>query len=186
MSETKWKVEKIISGGQTGVDRVALEVAKAAGIVTGGVVPRDYMTSNGPDKSLINFGVEQIKTEHSLSLSAQYIVRSQMNVDAAGATLVLKYKASPGTDKTIYYAIKHHWPRTDPDLEALKSCTKVWRPCFVVNFHGGEDQTVANIRKFIDKHCPNTLNIAGHRDDGSPQTRAFLAAMRRVLTRVFE
>jgi len=35
-------VEKVISGGQTGVDRMGLEVAKELGIPTGGTAPPNY------------------------------------------------------------------------------------------------------------------------------------------------
>ena len=37
---------KIISGGQTGVDRLALDVAKSLNIATGGTAPKGYLTEN--------------------------------------------------------------------------------------------------------------------------------------------
>jgi hypothetical protein len=40
---------KIISGGQTGVDRLALDVAKSLNIATGGTAPNGYLTENGSD-----------------------------------------------------------------------------------------------------------------------------------------
>jgi hypothetical protein len=39
---------KIISGGQTGVDRGALKAAKAAGLETGGWMPRGWLSEDGP------------------------------------------------------------------------------------------------------------------------------------------
>ena len=39
---------KVISGGQTGVDQAALRAAKAAGIETGGWMPKGFRTLAGP------------------------------------------------------------------------------------------------------------------------------------------
>lgn len=41
-------VEKIISGGHTGVDRVALDVALKLGITRGGWIPKGRMVEDGP------------------------------------------------------------------------------------------------------------------------------------------
>ena len=42
-------VPKIISGGQTGIDRMALELARELGLGTGGTAPKGYTTESGPD-----------------------------------------------------------------------------------------------------------------------------------------
>ena len=41
-------IEKIISGGQTGVDRVAIDVALKLGIPHGGWMPKGRMLEDGP------------------------------------------------------------------------------------------------------------------------------------------
>ncbi len=46
----------VISGGQTGADRAALEAARAMGIRTGGWVPAGWRTEVGKDPSLAEFG----------------------------------------------------------------------------------------------------------------------------------
>lgn len=46
----------VISGGQTGADRTALETARALGIRTGGWVPAGWRTEKGKDPSLAEFG----------------------------------------------------------------------------------------------------------------------------------
>lgn len=45
---------KIISGGQTGIDRLDLEVGKELGLETGGTTTPGYYTENGRDESLID------------------------------------------------------------------------------------------------------------------------------------
>jgi hypothetical protein len=37
---------KVISGGQTGVDRIALEVARECEVPTGGTAPRGFLTDD--------------------------------------------------------------------------------------------------------------------------------------------
>ena len=49
---------KIISGGQTGADQVALSVAVRLGLKTGGYAPLRYMTEDGPDPTLARYGLE--------------------------------------------------------------------------------------------------------------------------------
>jgi predicted Rossmann-fold nucleotide-binding protein len=41
-------LKKIISGGQTGVDRAALDVAMRLGIAHGGWIPKGRLTEDGP------------------------------------------------------------------------------------------------------------------------------------------
>src|SRR4051812_3797633 len=41
-------LERIISGGQTGADQAGWRAAKAAGIATGGWMPRGFLTEDGP------------------------------------------------------------------------------------------------------------------------------------------
>jgi hypothetical protein len=71
----------IISGGQTGVDRMGLEVARELGIPTGGSAPRDFLTENGPDPSLPGFGLVALP-------SALNKVRTLRNVLDSDATVI--------------------------------------------------------------------------------------------------
>lgn len=45
-------IEKVISGGQTGADRAALEAAAKLGVPTGGWAPPGFLTSRGKDFAL--------------------------------------------------------------------------------------------------------------------------------------
>lgn len=65
---------KIISGGETGAGRGALEAAKELGLETGGWARMGYWTEEGPDMSLKEeFGLEEI-------VSTYYKERSRVNV----------------------------------------------------------------------------------------------------------
>lgn len=90
----------IISGGQTGADRGALEAARALGIPTGGLCPYGYRTERGPDLSLQEFGL--VPTE-----SRGYWDRTAGNVYRANAVIVFMEKNSAGSTMTIDLAKQH-------------------------------------------------------------------------------
>lgn len=85
---------RIISGGQTGADRTALEVAKECGFETGGVAPKGYITETGPDLSLKDFGL----TEHAL---ASYPERTRENVRISDLTVWFGTVGTPGYKCTV-------------------------------------------------------------------------------------
>lgn len=81
-AEPTYRLDRLISGGQTGIDQLGLDVARLLGIPTGGVAPKDYLTENGPDERLRAFGL----TEHT---STQYPPRTRANVRQSDGTLIL-------------------------------------------------------------------------------------------------
>lgn len=85
---------KIISGGQTGIDRMGLEVAKELGLQTGGTVPKGYWTENGQDYSLKEFNVVEAE-------SSSYNVRTCLNIRNSDATILFGNINSPGTKYTL-------------------------------------------------------------------------------------
>ena len=71
---------KIVSGGQTGIDRAALELAKEYGLPTGGFAPKGFRTEDGDDFSLASFGLVETS-------SIKYPPRTRLNVQTSDATL---------------------------------------------------------------------------------------------------
>jgi hypothetical protein len=88
---------KIISGGQTGVDRAALDTALALGIPYGGWCPRGGWAEDFPDPPGLLAHYPQLKE----TPSADPAQRTQWNIRDADATLILvaggSLAASPGT-----------------------------------------------------------------------------------------
>jgi predicted Rossmann fold nucleotide-binding protein DprA/Smf involved in DNA uptake len=95
-------VEKIISGGQTGVDRAALDVAMELGIPCGGWCPQGRRAEDG-----------RIPERYPLqeASSKEYPVRTRLNVEDSDGTLVLT-ASSPtgGTALTLKLARQLHKP----------------------------------------------------------------------------
>ena len=86
----------IISGGQTGVDRAALDFALAHGIAHGGWCPRWRLADDGQLPERYNL------TEHD---SEGYSGRTRANVRDSDATLlVARGKLTSGTKLTLKFA----------------------------------------------------------------------------------
>jgi hypothetical protein len=88
-------LQKIISGGQTGVDQAALQVAWELGYQTGGTAPYGYKTDVGANPQLLRFyGLKE-------SPYAGYRVRTIQNVLDADATCWFGWTESPGGKLTL-------------------------------------------------------------------------------------
>ena len=84
----------IISGGQTGIDRMGLEVARELGLKTGGMAPRGYRTENGPDLSLKELGLLEWITD-------DYASRTRQNILDSDGTVLYGNSNSPGSKLTV-------------------------------------------------------------------------------------
>ena len=144
---------RIISGGQTGVDRGALDAAIAAGVAHGGWCPRGRRAEDG-----------SIPERYRLTEDEDYAARTERNVLDSDATLILTIGAlRGGTALTRRLARRHG------------------RPCLVVDLAAAPAPDA--VRAWIDAHDVRTLNVAGPRESAHPgvqeRTADFLG---RVLT----
>ena len=101
-------VKRIVSGGQTGVDRGALDAAITMGIDHGGWCPRGRLAENGriPERYHLH------ETD-----SSDYTVRTEQNVIDSNATLILHVGTlSGGTKLTRRISVKHSRPHLLVDL----------------------------------------------------------------------
>lgn len=161
----------MISGGQTGADRAALEAAKALGIQTGGFAPPGFLTSHGKDPSLAAYGLKEVQHKGTDSwrcaspitgsIAAAYVTRTKMNVDLSDATIAFRLHPSVGTDKTIQYCASGTWGKDRP-----AGVRTAHRPCLVVASLGddGWAATVGKIQEFVLTNKIIKLNVAGHRE----------------------
>ena len=112
---------KVISGGQTGADRTALEVAKENGVETGGTVPKGWRTELGPDPTLAKFGCVQHK-------SAEYPPRTRQNVRDSGGTVWFGKTTSLGFARTKKEANLADKPfLINPDSKELMTWLNIWK-----------------------------------------------------------
>jgi len=137
-------LQKIISGGQTGVDRAALDAAIKLTIPHGGWIPLGRLTEDGPLPPAYH-----LKETNSTS----YADRTEKNVLAADATLIIsRGPLDGGSEYTREMAIKHSRRWLHIDLEKI--------PAF---------QAAIAINDWITKMEIAVLNVAGPRASKDPK-----------------
>lgn len=110
-------LEKIVSGGQTGVDRAGLDVAISLGIKHGGWCPRGRRAEDGRIPECYRL------TEAN---SADYAVRTERNVlDSDGTLILYLAELRGGTELTYRLAQKHGKPSFLIDLSRQESSQPV-------------------------------------------------------------
>jgi len=144
-------IQKIISGGQTGVDQAALMAARDCGIAMGGWCPPGRECESGTIPSQFPL----METPYARSARAQDIprsLRSEWNVRDSDATLIL-------TTQTL--------PDEDPGTEWSRLCaldySKPYLVCDVT-----DTDAIATIIDWLAKHEIKTLNIAGPSESAQP------------------
>jgi len=106
-------IEKIISGGQTGADRAALDFALKFFKPHGGWIPKGRITEDGslPDK----YQLQEMPT-------ASYPARTEQNViDSDGTVIFSRGKPTGGTDYTRKMVLKHKKQLLHVDLNLRTS-----------------------------------------------------------------
>ena len=128
--------DKIVSGGQTGVDRAVLDVALDLGWPCGGWCPQGRKAEDGP------LAPRYPLTE---TPSAEYAERTEWNVRDSDGTLVLTSgKPTEGTAFTIEIA------------------KKLGKPCLVLDLI--ETPGESAVRTWAKDHGVRVLNVAGPRE----------------------
>lgn len=132
-------IERVISGGQTGVDRAALDVALKLGVPCGGWCPRGRRAEDGPLKEV--YPLQETP-------SYDYTQRTRWNVrDSDGTVVLYKGSLSGGSALTVKLAKKHD------------------KPCLVIDLC--EDSSPEILLDWVKRHKVRTLNVAGTRESGS-------------------
>ena len=131
---------KIVSGGQTGVDRAALDLALRLGIPCGGWCPKGRIAEDGV-----------IDSKYPLKETAlpEYSQRTEWNVRDSDATLILT-KGAPagGTALTVECAIKNK------------------KPHFIVDIM--DNEFGEKVSRWLSSLSVKVLNVAGPRESLEP------------------
>ncbi|MEM9828914.1 MAG: putative molybdenum carrier protein [Planctomycetota bacterium] len=131
--------KRIISGGQTGVDRAALDFARCMGWQHGGWCPKGRLSEAGVIPAC--YDLDEAKT-------SSYPARTRLNVRDSDATLIIYAKPmGPGTALT------------------LRICRELGKPHFATTMKQG---SVTKTLNWLLAQRPECLNIAGPRESGHP------------------
>jgi hypothetical protein len=144
---------KIISGGQTGVDRAALDFALACGIACGGWCPKGRRAEDCPIPD--RYPLTETDTD-------KYPARTALNVRDADATLILT-RGQPDRGTALTQKLTQRYKK----------------PLFVVDLDHPPEP--AEVRTWLDQQHVRVLNVAGPRESSCPgigaQASQFLRAI---------
>lgn len=129
---------KIISGGQTGADRAALDVAIKVGLPYGGWIPKGRLTEDGPLSD--EYHLQEMPTK-------DYPKRTEKNVVDSDATVIISHgKLTGGSDFTRKMAEKHSKPWLHLDMAKMSLA-----------------YAVRLMKTWLTDNGIRTLNVAGPR-----------------------
>src|ERR1017187_5807855 len=139
---------RIISGGQTGADRAALDWAIEHGIPHGGWCPAGRKAEDGP----IDLRYQLKETP-----SSNYLQRTEWNARDSDGTVIfsLAEHLSGGSLKTVAFAIKHRKPHLH-----LSATSKV--------------DAVQELKQWMQQNNIRVLNVAGPRASKEPKVAGFV------------
>jgi predicted Rossmann-fold nucleotide-binding protein len=139
---------KIVSGGQTGVDRAALDAAMTSGVESGGWCPQGRLAEDGPIPA--KYPVTELP-------NGGYRQRTRRNViDSDGTAIICFGAPSGGTELTRLFCIEERRPHVLIDAEQLSV-----------------ERASMEIRRFIDAAAISVMNVAGPRASGEPRAYAY-------------
>lgn len=139
---------KIVSGGQTGVDRAALDAALMMSVLCGGWCPEGRKAEDGviPEQYPL---IEQT--------GAGYKKRTLQNViDSDGTAIIYFGTLSGGTEQTLLFCLRKKKPYLLIDATEFPP-----------------ERTAERIKQFVSHHSIKTLNVAGPRASGEPRAHAY-------------
>ena len=133
-------LKRVVSGGQTGVDRAGLDAAQEAGLPVGGYCPKGRLAEDGcvPKR----YPLTELSSE-------RYATRTEKNVVESDGTLVLNMgRLTEGTKATVDYTVQHG------------------KPCLVLQL----DRVPApeEVLTWLEANRIKTLNVAGPRESKHP------------------
>ena len=136
-------LKKIISGGQTGADRAALDAAIRFGIPHGGWVPKGRRAEDGVISD--RYRMKEMPTGH-------YWRRTEQNVLDSEGTLIFSFgPLKGGSELTLNLTKKHRRPSLHLNLDEMSI-----------------RDSAQHAMAFIQQHHIQIVNIAGPRASESP------------------
>lgn len=146
---------KIISGGQTGADRAALDASILHSFPCSGSCPLGRIAEDGKIDSIYNLA----------EIGGGYRARTKKNVeDADGTAVFYSGYVSGGTELTVAFCIKHKKPYKLIDIDLIE-----------------HELATESLQKFIIDYDIEILNVAGPRHSQCPEIYNYVKSVITLL-----
>tara|TARA_R110002111_G_scaffold259523_1_gene329646 strand:+ start:1241 stop:1705 length:465 start_codon:yes stop_codon:yes gene_type:complete len=141
-------LSKVISGGQTGADRAALDAALELDFPIGGSCPVGRMAEDGP-----------INDEYTLTeIGGGYRQRTKQNVvDSDGTAIFYESYLRGGTEATVLFCIRQGKPYKLIDIAVVES-----------------QRATELLSGFVQEFNVSVLNVAGPRSSNCPAIYSYV------------
>jgi len=147
---------QIISGGQTGADRAALDAAISLGVAVDGWLPKGRKTEDGPLPE--QYPLKEMQ-------SRKYADRTKQNVIDSDGTLIVSFgPPTGGTALTQRMAQQQGKPMRFIDAQTTDPLT-----------------AAGQLQRWVSDHAIARLNVAGPRSSQQPEIYDFTYSLIRAL-----
>jgi hypothetical protein len=138
------KIEKVVSGGQSGADRAALDAAIEFGIQTGGWIPKGRRAEDGKIPVIYDT-LQECDTRN-------YATRTALNVRDSDGTLIIS-----------------RGPLSGGSLLTRDLAKRYGRPFLHINLENTSiEKAVEDVRAWLESFECRVLNVAGPRASSDP------------------
>jgi hypothetical protein len=151
---TCWLVERIVSGGQTGADRAALDFAVAHGIPHGGWCPQGRLAEDGAIAA--GYALRETPTPY-------YTERTEWNVRDSDATVIISLARE----------------LTGGSKATMECAGRLGKPWLHLSRARDGAAGAGRLRAFVQHHQVRVLNVAGPRESGEPDIGGYVTEVLR-------
>ena len=142
-------LQKIVSGGQTGAARAALDAALFLAFPCGGWCPQGRLAEDGPLS--LQYPLEELP-------GGGYRQRTIKNIEGSDGTAIFYFNhPTGGTELTLVQCIRLHKPYQLIDASEISTV-----------------RTSAILHLFVQQHGVAVLNVAGPSEGRTPGTHAYV------------
>jgi len=146
-------LEKIVSGGQTGVDRAALDAAMDLNIAFGGWCPKGRIDELGiiPERydQLVEISIDVTSDKEN------YDTRTKLNIHDSDGTMIF-VPILPLPEKI-----------TDGTVLTINEVSRQKKPYLLISLLSSSEDNLSKCIEWVKEHDIRTLNVAGPRESSS-------------------